>query len=62
MHHAHSRTDPATTHIRREYLAAILEHSLPRLNTYAENIGLYLLAATFWGVVLFLALIDALPS
>jgi hypothetical protein len=62
VHHAHTHTSPATTQIRREYLASILEHSLPRLNAYAETAGLYLLAATFWGIVLFLALVDALPS
>lgn len=57
---SHGRTARVATQTRSHELTSVLEASLPRIQESIEQVGLYLLLAAFWGLIIFLALIATL--
>lgn len=60
MYPGQSRVAHVPVADRRQEFVATVESVLPYLNAHAERLALYLALATFWGVVLYVALTSTL--
>jgi hypothetical protein len=62
MHAGNSRTFQIVAADRRHQLLQTVESVLPRSAAYAETLAAYLLIVAFWGLILYVALVSALPQ